>query len=175
MAAFDAHGVQNCGGTPTTCSPLWCDVTDYPPATDNYPVVQGSTMYISTGEVTGGLSSSPYFGFSGDLEAFPVAGCGSTTCSPTATGLQGDFSSYPLVAGDGAVIASGPVVTSGFSAVSASNVNAELWTSTVSTDGEAMAGSVVYAQGAPQNVDPYVNYDIYAFHAGGSADCRGLR
>ena len=84
-----------------------------------------------------------------------------------------DFSSFPLLAGDGAVISSGPFDPSGIAAVSASNVNDTLWSSTVSTDGEAMAGFVVYAQGPPQNVNSYVNYDIYAFDAGGSAGCSG--
>jgi hypothetical protein len=170
IAALDANGVQNCSGTPTTCSPLWYDDLNYEAALNSYPVVQGSTLYISTGTVTSG---PPNIEFSGDLEAFPVGGCGSSTCSPTATGLDGGYSSYPLVAGDGTVIASGPVESTGIFAVSAGNVSERLWSSSVSTDGEAMAGSVVYAQGAPQNVNPYVNDDIYAFDAGGSAGCSG--
>ena len=170
IAALDANGVQNCSGIPTTCSPLWYDDLDYQAAINNYPVVDGSTLYISTGTFTSGR---PTIEISGDLEAFPVGGCGSSTCSPTAAGLTDDFSSFPLLAGDGAVISSGPFDPSGIAAVSASNVNDTLWSSTVSTDGEAMAGSVVYAQGPPQNVNSYVNYDIYAFDAGGSAGCSG--
>jgi hypothetical protein len=172
IIALDAHGVQNCGGTPTTCSPLWYDRMDYQSAVNGYPIVQGNTLYISSGDITGSMRGG--FQTEGDLEAFPVEGCGASTCSPASTGLVGGFASVPLVAGDGAVFSAGPLGDgTPFTGVASSNLNDSLWSSTLDAQPMAMAGSVVYAQGAPQGESPYVNDDVYAFDAGGSSGCSG--
>jgi outer membrane protein assembly factor BamB len=46
VAALDATGTRNCGGSPKVCSPRWDYHTNY--TSDGFPVVSGSTLYIDT-------------------------------------------------------------------------------------------------------------------------------
>jgi hypothetical protein len=96
LFAFDANGVTNCSGTPTTCSPLWTDAG-------------GATSFGSAPAVANGIVYAR--GVGGFLDAFDAKGvtnCSGTpkTCTPLWTYNGGGFTGYAAVA-DGLVFTTG--------------------------------------------------------------------
>ena len=171
IIALDAHGVQNCGGTPTTCSPLWDTawITSPPSTAIRSYKATPSTYRVVTSPARCGAASK----LKATSRPFPSRVVVPRPVRPPPPAWSG-ASSVPLVAGDGAVFSAGPLGDgTPFTGVASSNLNDSLWSSTLDAQPMAMAGSVVYAQGAPQGESPYVNDDVYAFDAGGSSGCSG--
>src|SRR5262249_56700161 len=87
LYAFDAAGVTNCSGTPTTCAPLWTSA-----AQNVYsgPAVANGVVYVGSAD---GLDA---------FDAAGVDGCSGTPkrCSPLWSGTTGGLPSpdYPAVA-----------------------------------------------------------------------------
>jgi hypothetical protein len=74
LLAFDAGGVTNCSGTPTTCSPLWTGALNGAPSTD----------YGSSPAVANGIVYAPRGGALQAFDADGVTNCSGTpkTCTP---------------------------------------------------------------------------------------------
>jgi hypothetical protein len=157
VAALDATGTRNCGGSPKVCSPRWDYHTNY--TSDGFPVVSGSTLYIDTLQRVS-------LQFSADLEAFDANGangCSGTPsiCSPLWTGSA--FSLLPFLVGDNGVF----VEDSGQNGFVVSSANGSVspeWSSSVGDTPLAIGGSVVYSTD---------NTNVYAFDAGGNSGCSG--
>jgi PQQ-like domain len=124
LYAFDANGVTNCSGTPTTCSPLWtaplgAAFSDYPVA----PAVANGIVYAAN-ETT--------------LEAFDASGV--TNCSGTPKSCQ------PLW-GDNVSTISSPSIANGLVFVSQFQYGPE---GLVAFD----AGGVTNCSGTPKTCQP---------------------
>ena len=46
LYVFDAAGVENCGGTPKTCAPLWTDQVDTDPLHVSVATVANGRVYV---------------------------------------------------------------------------------------------------------------------------------
>lgn len=110
VVAFDAAGVDGCGGTPTTCAPRWWAttgaVTRSPAVVDGVVVVNGR----DTGEYE--IDGDVYTTGRSTVSAFDVAGCESGApepCQPSwrASTQLGQFGApYSVAIADGFVHAS---------------------------------------------------------------------
>ena len=152
--AYDATGTTNCGGSPTSCTPLWT-------ATLGGPV--GSSPAIVDGRVIVGSDD-------GTLDAFDAAGttsCGGTPkiCTPLWTATTGGpVRSSPAVSGGTAIVGSDDGKVYAFDATT----GARRWTATT--------GDAVRSSPAVVNGTAIVGSDdgkVYAFDAAGTTNCSG--
>jgi outer membrane protein assembly factor BamB len=164
LEAFDANGYTNCGGTPTTCSPLWT-------------AGLGAATGYSSPAVANGVV---YAGAANNLEAFDAAGmtnCGGTpkVCSPLWTASVGPIgASSPIVSNGVVYVGSNDGNLYAFDAAGSTNcsgtptVCSPLWSGATGGSVEttpAVSNGVVYV-GSHDD-------DIYAFDATGSTNCSG--
>jgi hypothetical protein len=105
LFAFDANGVTDCSGTPTTCSPLWTAALAGTPEYDSPAVANGIVFAPSSGDP--GLQA---------FDANGVVNCSGTptTCSPLWSYNVAPFGSSPSVANGLVFIGSTAQSTSGF-------------------------------------------------------------
>jgi outer membrane protein assembly factor BamB len=163
--AFDAAGVTNCSGTPTSCAPLWTATTGG--GIYSSPAVAAGIVYVGSDD--------------GNLYAFDAAGvtnCSGSpkTCAPlwTAT-TSGGFSSPTVVGGVVYVGGRDPGKLFAFDAAGVTNcsgtpkVCAPLWES-------AQTGREIYSSPAVVGGVVYIganDSNLYAFDAAGVTNCSG--
>jgi outer membrane protein assembly factor BamB len=176
LYAFDASGVTNCSGTPTTCAPLWTAeiTTDGQGGQVAAPVVSQGTVFVATSDTTttGALVAA--------FDAAGVANCGGNpkTCGPLwSASLDGAIFGTPAVAKG--VLYTGTEFASGgglyaFDARGVTNCSgtpnicAPLWSAPV--------GGIDYSSPAVANGVVYVgslDHNLYAFDASGTINCAG--
>jgi outer membrane protein assembly factor BamB len=168
VAAFDAAGVQQCGGSPKTCSPLWLGVTSG--ALNGSPTVASGKVYIESGD---------------DVIAFDAAGV--RNCTPYPRFCAPVWSAHTLDQVVGAPTVVDGVVyvgswdshlyaydAAGFTGCSGSpTVCSPLWTATLSGpiySTPAVSGGVVYVGNGNQLG---TSGTLYAFDAHGVTGCAG--
>ena len=170
LYAFDAAGVTNCSGTPTTCAPLWTAATGYGqmfPSTSS-PTVAHGVVYV-------GSRYSTLYAF----DAAGVTNCSGTPtkCAPLWTAATGGQVSSPVVANGVVYVGSNASVYDhkvyAFDAAGVTNCSgtptkcAPLWTAATggSVGSPAVANGVVYVGSGDTN--------LYAFDAAGVTNCSG--
>jgi len=171
LSAYDADGIDNCGGAPKQCEPVW-----RAPGTGSVPAVVGGVVY----QVDGVLSVLSAY------DAFGTTGCSGSppTCQPLWTATTGAgirFSSSATVTGGVVyVMANTPVAnvlfafdaTGQHGCTGTPTVCAPLWTATFDGGGEneggsspAVANGLVFVPGS--------DHTIYVFDAAGQQNCSG--
>jgi outer membrane protein assembly factor BamB len=168
MAAFDASGVTNCSGTPTTCSPLWTDLTGGNGSVYASPAVGNGIVYA--GSADGNLYA---------YDANGVTNCSGSpkTCNPLWTGPTGSSFIEPA----GLAVANGVVFFGAgngkFYAFDANGVtNCSGTPKTCSSLWTASTGSYIESSPAVANGVVYIGSDdnkVYAFDASGATGCAG--
>jgi outer membrane protein assembly factor BamB len=164
--AYDAAGVNNCSGTPKTCSPLWADTTAM--GAESSPAVTNGVLYDGT--------------LDGHLYAFDAGGntnCSGLprTCNPlwiATAGMPGQLVSSPAVANGVVYVGSGNGSLYAFDAAGITgcagipNSCFPLWS--------AATGAGVYSSPAVAAGVVYVGSEddrLYAFDAAGITNCSG--
>ena len=166
LYAFDAAGVNGCGGAPKTCAPLWTAATGG--HVGSSPAVSGGTVFVGSDD--GKLYAFDALGTSG-CAGEPVA------CAPlwtAAVGSKGVFAS-PAVAGGLAYVISVDGQLAAFDAAGAIGCSgapktcSPVWSASTGTglvfSSPAVAGGVVYVGSADKKLD--------AFDAAGVTNCTG--
>ena len=165
--AFDAAGVTNCSGTPTTCTPLW---TSNPiGAIDTSPTVAGGVLYIGEFKT---------------LYAFDAAGvtnCFSgtpTMCSPLWTAATGGSiqHSSPAVANGVVYVGADDQYLYAFDAAGVTNCTGSGFSKTCSPlwKGVIASGTLFESSPAVANGVVYIGGGdgmLYAFDAAGATNC----
>jgi hypothetical protein len=150
LYAFDAAGITNCSGSPTTCAPLWTADTD---VVASSPAVANGVVYVDSDK----------------LYAFDAAGitnCSGSpkTCAPLWTAATSGSRSP--------AVANGVVYTGAEAFDAAGTMNcsgnpktcAPLWTFANASGDPAVANGVVYAGSG---------FKLSAFDAAGTMNCSG--
>jgi outer membrane protein assembly factor BamB len=158
LEAYDAAGVTNCsGGPPKVCTPLWTGSLTGA-AVYGTPAVADGVVYVNTD--------------SDLLHAFPVGGCGTTTCAPLWTASTVSTPGSPAVANGRVYVGGADGKLRVFDASGcATSPCAALWSGTT--------GGPIYSSPGVANGVVYVGSDdtkLYAFAAAdcGSATCSPL-
>jgi outer membrane protein assembly factor BamB len=99
LSAFDARGITNCSGTPTTCQPLWTAVSGALNDEVSSPAVANGFVYVASGTVTS------------TLRAFDAAGVTNCTGTPTVCRPIWSAASGPVSSFSAPAVANGVVYT----------------------------------------------------------------
>jgi outer membrane protein assembly factor BamB len=97
LAAFDARGITNCSGTPTTCQPLWTAVSGSQNDEVSSPAVASGLVYVA--------------GSGGALRAFDAAGVANCTGTPIKCTPLWSAASGPVASFSAPAVANGIVYT----------------------------------------------------------------
>jgi hypothetical protein len=169
LSVYDADGIDNCGGSPKQCQPVWKAQTGGGAA----PAVVGGVVYHAGAGV---LSA---------YDAAGTAGCSGSppTCQPLWTASLGaDFVASPTVAG-GIAYVTGVVfprtVLVAFDAAGhqgctgTPKICVPLWTATFGEDGDFNGGGSSPAVANGRVFVPGGDHTVYVFDAAGQQNCSG--
>jgi len=180
LTAYDARGIDSCGGSPKVCQPVW----QADPGGQTTPAVVGGVVYVTTSLVNGAIVD----GVLSAYDATGATGCSGSppTCQPLWTAPLGAGTitpASPTVVGgvvyvtadtlDGAVLfafdAAGQQGCSGTPTVCVPLWTAEFGRQTVvnpEARSPAVANGRVFVSGA--------DFTVYAFDAAGLQSCGGV-
>lgn len=182
LSAYDARGINNCGGSPKECLPVWqAQVEEGPGGHDGgpgIPAVVGGIVYVAHGEFDDGVLSA--------FDATGTVGCSGSppTCEPLWTARLGAGFVAPPTVADGIVYVTGITdvanVLFAFDATGQQGCTgtptacAPLWTATFGprtpfgdpgARSPTVASGRVFVSGA--------GHTVYVFDAAGRRKCHG--
>lgn len=169
LSAYDADGIDNCGGSPKECQPVW----KAQPGGGVSPAVVGGVVY----NVSGGVLSA--------YDAAGTTGCSGSppTCQPLWTASVGDFLPHPPTVAGGILYVTGNIfpdeVLFAFDAAGQEGctgtptVCAPLWTARFGVDGDFNGAGSSPAVAKGRVYVPGGDHTVYVFDAAGQQGCSG--